>query len=266
MQAKDVMTRQVIGIAPDASIFEALRLMIEHKISGLPVIDKTGNLAGIVSEGDFLRRAETDTERKRSRWRRFLAGPGQLAGDYVRTHGRRVDEVMTADVITVKEDATLEEVVALIEKHRVKRLPVVRGGELVGIVTRANLLRALVGAAWVAGTAGENPPASNDDEAIRSRVIAEIGRQTWAPGHLIDVVVHDGAVELWGTVFDARQRDAAWVAAENVSGVKAVKSHISCIDPMSGMVVYDPDDEVDDASAPAVSSSPVADQRHDVNR
>jgi len=137
------MTRHVVTIAPNASILEALRLMLEHKISGLPVVNGEGNLAGIVTEGDFLRRAETGTERKRSRWFEFLVGPGALAADYVRSHARRVDEVMTTDIHTITEDAPLDDVVALMEKHRIKRLPVMRGGELVGILSRANLLHAL---------------------------------------------------------------------------------------------------------------------------
>jgi CBS domain-containing protein len=126
MKAKDVMTRHVITIAPDASILEALKLMLQNKISGLPVVDKNGNLAGIVTEGDFLRRSETGTERKRPRWVEFALGPGTLARDYVHSHGRRIDEVMTAEVQTIAEDSDLDEVVTLMEKHRIKRVPVVR--------------------------------------------------------------------------------------------------------------------------------------------
>ena len=142
-ESKDVMTANVITVAPHAPILAALQLMLQHHISGLPVVDEKRNLVGIVTEGDFLRRAETGTERQRSRWFEFLIGPGALAGDYVHTHGRRVDEVMTGDVRTVADDAPLDVIVALMEKHRIKRIPVVRGGELVGIVSRANLLHAL---------------------------------------------------------------------------------------------------------------------------
>jgi CBS domain-containing protein len=248
MKAKDVMTRHVVTIAPNASILEALRLMLEHKISGLPVVNGEGNLAGIVTEGDFLRRAETGTERKRSRWFEFLVGPGALAADYVRSHARRVDEVMTTDVHTITEDAPLDDVVALMEKHRIKRLPVMRGGELVGILSRANLLHAL------AAIASEIRPSPQTDEAIRDRVLAELDRQTWAPGHLINAVVRNGAVELWGSVFAAKQRDAARVAAETVAGVKSVKSHIVWIEPMSGMVFSDPEDDANEADPARVAS------------
>ena len=237
MKAKDVMTRYVISVAPDDSILKALRLMLGNKISGLPVVDQNGKLLGIVTEGDFLRRAETGTERRRPRWLEFLLGPGTIASDYVHSHARRVDEVMTSDVRTVTEEAPLGDIVALMEKHRIKRLPFMRGDELVGIISRANLLRAL------AGVAGEIAPAPKTDEAIRDRVLAELEAQSWAPGHMIDVIVRNGMVELWGTVLDARQRDAARVAAETVPGVKAIKSHIVWIEPMSGMTFSDPEDD-----------------------
>jgi CBS domain-containing protein len=243
MKAKDVMTRHVITVAPDASILEALRLMLQHGISGLPVVDKNGTLAGIVTEGDFLRRAETGTQRKRPRWVEFLLGPGTLAKDYVHAHARRIDEVMTADVRTLGEDAELDDVVAVMEKYRVKRVPVMRGTALVGIVSRANLLHAL------ASLSREVAPGPKTDEAIRDAVLAELDRQSWAPRHMIDVVVRNGVVELWGTVIDPDQREGARVAAETVPGVKSVKCHIVWVEPMSGMAFSDPEDETDEADA-----------------
>jgi CBS domain-containing protein len=248
MKAKDVMTRNVISIAPDASVFEAWRLMLQHDISGLPVVDRAGSVVGIVTEGDFLRRAETGTERKRPRWLEFLAGPGRLAKDYVRSHARRVDEVMTYDVETVTEDAPLGDIVALMERHRIKRVPVVRDGQVVGIVSRANLLRAL------AGVAAEIPPGPHSDETIREGVLAELDRQSWGARNAIDVIVRNGFVELWGTVIEARLRDAARVAAETVPGVKEVKSHIVWVEPMSGMAFGDPDDEPIAEAATAASA------------
>src|SRR5262249_55408199 len=134
MKAVDVMTREIVSVAPDASVLEAVRLMLQHKISGLPVVDVAGRLQGIVTEGDFLRRVATGTGRKRSHFVEFLLGPGRLAEEYTRASGRRVSEVMTPEVLTVTEDAPLERVVHLMERHRVKRIPVVRGDELVGIV------------------------------------------------------------------------------------------------------------------------------------
>jgi CBS domain-containing protein len=237
MKAKDVMTRNVISIAPDAAVFEALRLMLQHKISGLPVVDRAGGVVGIVTEGDFLRRAETGTERKRPRWLELIVGPGRLAEDYVRSHARRVDEVMTCNVETVAEDAQLGDIVALMERHRIKRVPVVREGQVVGIVSRANLLWAL------ASVAAEIPPGPHSDEAIHEGVLAELDRQSWGPRNSIDVIVRNGVVELWGTVIDSRLRDAARVAAETVPGVKVVKSHIVWVEPVSAMAFGDPDDE-----------------------
>jgi CBS domain-containing protein len=250
MKAKDVMTQHVITVAPDASILQALQLMLQQKISGLPVVDASGNLVGIVTEGDFLRRSETGTERKRSRWVEFLLGPGTLAKDYVQSHARKIDEVMTADVATIAEDSDLDEVVALMERRRIKRLPVVRGNRLVGIVSRANLLHAL------ATLSRDAAPAGKTDASIRSAVLAELDRQSWAPRHMIDVVVRNGIVELWGTVIDPEQRDAARVAAETVAGVKAVKCHIVWVEPMSGMAFSDPSEETDDGNTPIAPAAP----------
>ena len=150
MKAEDVMTRDVISIDPDATVLQAARLMLQHHISGLPVIDKDGNLVGVLSEGDFLRRRETKTERRRSRWLEFLMGPGRIAAEYSHSHGSKVSEVMTTDVQTVEQDAALEDIVDLMERRRIKRVPVVCGGQMVGIVTRSNLMHAMVSLARVA--------------------------------------------------------------------------------------------------------------------
>ena len=141
MKAKDVMTSPVVSIEPDASIWQAVRIMLQRHISGLPVIDQKGGLVGIVTEGDFLRRAETGTQRRRPRWLEYLIGPGRLADEYTRSHGRKVSEIMTADPLTISEDTSVDEIVQLMEKRQIKRLPVVRDQEVVGIVSRANLMR-----------------------------------------------------------------------------------------------------------------------------
>jgi len=234
MKVADVMTREVVSIAPDASILEAVRLMLQHKISGLPVIDASGKLQGVVTEGDFLRRVETGTERKRSRLVEFLLGPGRLATDYVQASGRKVDAVMTPDARTVGEDETLEKVVNLMERYRIKRVPVVRGDKVVGIVTRQNLMRALASLALA-----EHPVAA-DDAAIRERLLAELKRQSWAPVGLIDVVVKDGVVKLHGALTDERERQAIRVAAENIPGVKKVEDHLVWIEPNSGVIIEGP--------------------------
>jgi CBS domain-containing protein len=233
MNAGDVMTRNVISISPDASIWETACLMLENNISGVPVIDGKGNLVGIVTEGDCLRRVETGTERKRPRWLEFLCSSGQLAGEYVHAHGRKVAEVMTPGVVTITEGTPLEQIVHLMESRRIKRVPVLRGSEVVGIVSRANLLPALAALAPAA------TPAADSDTAIRDHVLAELDKEEWAPRHCIDVTVRDGVVDLWGVVLAAKQREAAVVAAENVPGVKSVRSHLAWVEPMSAMVFFE---------------------------
>ena len=231
MKAKDVMTRKAISVAPEATVLQAARLMLQHHISGLPVLDKKGDLVGILSEGDFLRRRETKTERRRARWLEFLLGPGRVAADYVHSHGSKVSEVMTPEVKTIGEETALEDIVQTMEKNHIKRMPVLRGAKLVGIVTRSDLMHAMVSLARVA------PSAPASDAAIRDRLLAEIQKQEWAPIATASVVVHDGVVELWGMIVDERQRDALKVAAENVPGVKTVKDHLVWIEPTSGITI-----------------------------
>jgi CBS domain-containing protein len=237
MKVRDIMSPRVISVAPDASILAAIRLMLHNRISGLPVIDSTGALVGVVTEGDFLRRSETGTERKRPRWLQFLVGPGHLADEYVHTHGRHVKDVMTAEPITIAEDAGLDEAVEVMESRRVKRLPVVRDGQVVGIVSRANLLHALVSLAIAA------PPPAKTDVAIRDELLAQFDKLIWAPAALVDPVVKDGVVELWGTITEEAQREALKVCAQNISGVKTVVSHLTWIEPMSGMAISEPEEE-----------------------
>jgi CBS domain-containing protein len=232
MKAADVMTRNVFSIPPDAPLMQAVRIMLQHHISGLPVIDAERNLLGIVTEGDLLRRVEIGTQRRRARWLEFLIGPGRLASEYAHACGRRVHEVMTKDVLTVVQNTPLADIVKLMERHRVKRLPVVdHDGGVVGIVTRANLLRAL------ASVAREVQPTSADDQTIRAQLLAELNRQPWAPVALVDVVVRNGVVQLWGAVTDERQRTALKVAAENIGGVTDVEDHLVWVEPTSAMVV-----------------------------
>jgi CBS domain-containing protein len=243
MKAADVMTSHVISAAPEDSVLRCVRLMLEYRISGLPVIDANGSLVGVVTEGDFLRRTETGTERKRPRWLEFITGPGRLADEYVRSHGRKAAEVMTPDPITVVEDTPVEEIVRLMEHRRIKRLPVLRAGKVVGIVSRANLLHAL------ATFGREAAPPAKDDLAIRARILGDLAKQPWAPRELIDVTVHDGVVELWGVVTADHQREAARVVAENVPGMKEVKNHITWIESTSGMVMYQPEEDREPKSA-----------------
>ena len=224
MKVSDVVTKRVISISPETSVIVAIQLMLKHRISGLPVIDNHAKLVGIITEGDFLSRAEIDTERKRSVWLDALLGPAELAADYVRSHGVAVKDVMTRDPVTVTESTPLDEAVRLMESRGVKRLPVIRSGKLVGIITRANLMRALVSIHRAAAKS------SVDDTAIRDRILAEIDQQVWSSGTVVDVVVHDGMVDLWGTITDKTQREALVVLARNVPGVIRVEDHLTLAD------------------------------------
>ena len=248
MKAADVMTRQVMTVSPDASILQAARLMLQHRISGLPVVNDQGQLIGIVTEGDFLRRAETGTERHRRSWLQFLASPGARAEEYVHTHGRKVDEVMSRNPHTVAEETSLEDVVRTMERDRVKRVPVVRGGKLVGIISRANLLHAM------ASVARTLPPAEKNDAAIRDRILSEFEKQPWhAAG--VNFIVRGGNVDLSGTIFDDRLREALKVLVENIAGVKAIHDHLVWVEPYSGMAFASSEDDKAEGRRPGEAIS-----------
>ena len=236
MRAHQIMTREVITVTPDTTVTDAATKMLDNHISGLPVVNDAGKLVGIVSDGDFVRRSEIGTQRKRARWLQFLVGPGKQATEFVRASGRRVEEVMTPDPITASEDATLESLVEMMEKNNIKRVPIVQFGRITGIVTRTNLLRA------VAQLAREVPDPTADDDHIRDRVTRAIEQNDWRPLGL-QVTVRDGVVHLHGIITDYRWRDAAVVAAENVSGVKQVHDHLCWVDPFSGMYLNSEEDD-----------------------
>lgn len=234
MNVDEVMTRNVATVRADSAVLDAVRLMLDHKISGLPVLDAKGALVGIVTEGDFLRRGELGTEPRRARWIEFLLGPGRLAGDYVDTHGRKIEEIMTRDVFVVATDTPLRDAVQLMERHHIKRLPVVEAGQLKGILSRADVMRAF---AKEAGAVADSAVADVD---IHRRIVAEIARQPWSGCALPRVEVSKGIVVLRGIVTDDRARGALIVLAENADGVKRVRDELTTIEPMSGTVVQSP--------------------------
>jgi CBS domain-containing protein len=243
MKAKDVMTTPVVTVEPGSTVAQAIRLMLQRKISGLPVVD-AGRLVGMVTEGDLLRRVETGTERRRPRWLEFLLGPGRLAEEYAHTHGRKVEDVMTRLPATADEDASLEDIVHMMEKRQIKRMPIMRGERLVGIVSRANLLHAL------ASLSHEVKPASQSDGSIREQLLKDLEKQPWAPVGALDITVREGVVELWGSITDERERQALIIAAENIPGVKAVRDHLAWIDTTTGMLFEAP------AAQPPKTKSP----------
>jgi CBS domain-containing protein len=236
MRAHQIMTRPVITVTPETTIVEAANTMLQKHVSGLPVTDATGKLVGIVSEGDFIRRSEIGTQRRRGRFLKFILGPGQAATDFVHEHGRKVAEIMTPQPLTITEDTALQQIVELMEKNNVKRLPVMRGDSIVGIVSRANLLQA------VASLAREIPDPTADDDHIRNRVIDTIEKNDWCPFGL-SVIVRGGIVHLSGVITEERSRKAAVVAAENVTGVTKVHDHLCWVDTMSGMYLNSPEDD-----------------------
>ena len=231
MNAADVMTRHVISVAPDASIETAVKLMLDRGISGLLVVDAAGQLAGVVTEGDLLRRSELGTGRQRSWWLRLLVSPGRQAEDFTHAHGRKVSDVMTTHVVSVDADAPLTDIVELMERHRIKRVPVVQQGKVVGVCSRADLLRAL------AVTARRAPAAPRDDRAIRNALLDALEKKSWTPLATLNVTVADGVVDLWGTISDEQERRAITVIAENTPGVKRVTDHLVFIEPYSGTAI-----------------------------
>jgi CBS-domain-containing membrane protein len=236
MNAQEIMTRRVLTVRSDSPLQDAIAVMLEHGISGLPVLDADGMPVGMLSEGDLLRRAELGTESKRPRWLAFLLGPGKLAAEYTHAHGRIVSDVMTDRLYSVAPDTPVQEVVLQMERHHVKRLPVLEDGRLVGIISRANLLRAL------ALAASGLPAASASDDQIRERMAQELAATEWAPRSLLDIVVRDSEVHLYGTILDDREREALCVVARNTAGVKAVHDHLVWCEPISGAVLVLPDE------------------------
>lgn len=235
MKASDVMTRNVLTVGRDTSVAQAIRTMLDNNISGLPVLDN-GNVVGILTEGDLLRRSETGTERHRPRWLEILMGPGRMAGEYVRTHGRRVEEIMTADVISVAGETPLDEVVGLMERRRIKRVPVIEGDVLVGVVSRLDLLRALL------RTIEAQHSEQRGDDDIREQILAELANAAWVPRDGLSISVKDGVVDLNGVILEEKEREALRVVAENVAGVRAVEDHLVWVEPVSGTVIDSSED------------------------
>ena len=232
MRAENVMTSETATVRSDATLGEAIALMVSRHVSGLPVLDGADLLVGILTEGDLLRRVEIGTEApQKSKWLDILRGPGRSAGIYVHTHSRRVKDLMTSDVATVREDAPLEEVVALMEQRHVKRVPVVRDDRVVGIVSRSDLLRVL-------GRLMEQPAhAEADDAAIGDRLQADLGEQNWFAARNVSITVEGGVVKLEGIITDGRVHEALRVATQNIAGVAAIDDRLIWMDPNTAIPI-----------------------------
>lgn len=231
MKVSDVMTLAPLSVTPDASLEEAATLMLKSRVSGLPVVGLEGVVVGMITEGDLLRRVELGTAGRPASWLAAFVSPGRAARDYVRTHGRKVREIMTSKVISVGPDAPLPEVVKLMQSQQIKRLPVLQKRRLVGIVSRADLLRALL------QVLPDRRVVALSDVELRKRVLAEIEKQQWAPRQTVDVRVENGVVELCGAVTDDQERVGLRVIAENTPGVKGVHDRLIWVEPVAGIVV-----------------------------
>jgi CBS domain-containing protein len=250
MRARDIMSKQVVSVRADATIAEAVAILLQQRISAVPVLDPEDRLVGILSEGDLLRRSELGTEKKRARWLQILLSPGRLAEEYARAHGRRVEEVMTREVVTVDEDAPAVDIVDTMSRHRIKRVPVLHAGRMIGIVSRADLIRAL-------GAATRAPalhPHRSDDE-VRRDIEAEFARAPGIPAAQIHVTVQSGVVDLTGAITDERERNAVHAAVGCVPGVARLRDHLIWIEPISGEVLFVPDEAGEPAPQPAAARS-----------
>jgi CBS domain-containing protein len=219
MKARDVMVSPVFTVKPTSTIREAAKIFMERRISAVPVLDDQGKLVGIISEGDLMHRSETRTERKQSWWLEALTSNETLAAEYTKAHARKVADVMTQHVITATPDTPLHEIATLLEKHSIKRVPIVEGGQLVGIVSRANLVQALASA-----RKSLNIPVS--DTMIRDQLLSRLKQQKWADTQLLNITVSGGIVDLWGLTQSEAEHQAIRVAAESIPGVQAVNDNI----------------------------------------
>lgn len=228
MKARDVMVSPVVTVKPSTPVKEVARTLLQRHISAVPVVDDDGRLVGIVSEGDLLHRAEAGTERRHSWWLAPIAGDHSLAAEYIKAHGRTAADVMTPLVVTAAPETPLHEIAALLERNAIKRVPIVFEGQVVGIVSRANLVQA------VAGAPGRLE-ARESDTVIREKLLAHLKSQPWADTSMLNVTVDDGVVSLWGIAPSPTEKQAIRVAAESVPGVREVVDHVTLRPPGWGL-------------------------------
>jgi len=229
MKAADVMVSAVISVRPNARVEDVASILLANRISAVPIINEEGELVGIVSEGDLMRRAETGTERRRPWWLEYLAGKQVLAADYIKSHSHRISDLMTRSVVTAAPDTPLCDIATLLERNRIKRVPIVQNGQVVGIVSRANLLQAL------ASVSKDVAAANGDDSQIRDQVFSRLNAELWRPS-MLNVTVHSGTVDLWGCVTSNDEKKAARIVVEGIPGVKAINDHLTIPPPETAIV------------------------------
>jgi CBS domain-containing protein len=216
MKAQDVMVRDVVTVGPDTDVKDAVALLVEHDISALPVVDADGDLIGILSEADLLEREELGAEHHHPWWIETLMPASSLAEEFAKAHGKKVSEVMSTDVVTASEDTPVPEIAALLERHRIKRVPIVSDGKVIGIVSRSNLIQAL------ASSKPALEPKDETDHGIRLELLDRLGKQKWTDFGSRNIIVQDGVVHLWGLVSSESERKALTALAEGIPGVSDV--------------------------------------------
>lgn len=219
MKARDIMVRPVFTTTSNASVTDVAKILLENHISALPVVNAKNEVVGIISEGDLLHRVENDTERRRQWWLRAMVGSDTVALDYAKAHARKVSDAMTREVVTASPETPLYEIATLLEKHSIKRVPIVENGQLVGIVSRANLVQAVA-------CAGEKLEIPISDAGIRQKLLSHLSAQPWGCTGLLNVTVNGGVVDLWGIARSNAERKAIRVAAETTAGVRAVNDNL----------------------------------------
>jgi CBS domain-containing protein len=220
MRAIDVMVRDVVTVHPGTDVAEAIKLMSEHDVSALPVVDAAGKLVGVLSEADLIHRVEISTEKHRPWWLEAVTAASTLATEFAKSHGKKVGEIMTPGTITVSEDTSLAEIAGLMERKRIKRVPVVKDSKLVGIVSRSNLIQAL------ASVVGRMDQHDESDRQIRLELLARLKEQKWTDFGSRNVTVSNRVVHLWGLVGSEAERNALLALAESVSGVSRVSDEM----------------------------------------
>jgi CBS domain-containing protein len=223
MKASEVMRSPAVSIAPSCRVIDAVRLLMETNRRGLTVVDRAGILVGIVSEGDFLRRVELETGPTDRPWFDAFFGTGESAAAFARAYGRSIDEIMTRDPVCVVPDADLTEAIALMESHHVAQIPVVFEGAVLGMISKAELLAAV---------ARKLDRSTHPGQHVRETILAAIRKESWATGAIVDVVVADGKVQMWGMIVDHNQRRALKALIENVTGIERITDHLKLRDEL----------------------------------
>ena len=220
MKAADVMATNVITVRLDTPVATIAEVLLANRISAVPVVNDKDVLVGIVSEGDLIHRVEAGTERHRSWWLKLLTGKETLAHEFVMSHARKAADVMTRPVISVQPDTPLGDIASLLEKHRIKRVPVASNGKIVGIVSRANLIQALV------NLNRAKTEASVDDLTLHGNILEQLRSKPWVDPSTISILVNNGSVELWGIVDSETEKNAIRVAVEVMPGVRQVANKL----------------------------------------